>query len=120
MERAAELYSESDSEISAEDMGENILLPLARYFTPDQIQDILINGVKENAYIVDAGKTPEILEQFFENTIHYLDQTKDSWQILITRLIEDFEDAEIFPYSDLRKKLKKYGIDRIPLLEETE
>src|SRR5690606_38266449 len=61
-----ELYEMAGSYRSAEQLGQSVILPLAPFFTADDLRDALA-AATENNQIWDAAGTPEILEQLFDS-----------------------------------------------------
>ena len=104
---AAALYAEVGSFRSAERVGNNILLPMSKYFNGEQILKIL-DDAKTNVQIQHAGGSPEILAEFFDKTLAHLNETKNGWLEFVDEISDDPENH--YSYSTLRMKLAEHRV----------
>lgn len=113
IEQAVELYVQSSIQVIAEDRGARLIVPLLRHLSPEQIQKILIVGIKGNdAIFLDASNTPEIVEQLFNKTIHHIENTKSAWKILINFLEATGEIEKYEAYLRIKERASSYNILR--------
>jgi len=111
IEKAVELFIKSSNNESVNFIGLNMILPLSRALSSEQINKILLQGVKNNERIAEAEKAPEILERLFEKTIDKLDKTRGTWQATITFLMNISNAPEYNEkFFNLIKRLENYNI----------
>lgn len=101
-----ELYEAAGSYRSAEYLGQHAILPLAPYFTAQDIQRLLIVAQKNDQIWAAAG-TPALLEKMFDATKAHLPSTRAAWQGFINAQIAIYEgDASAYyAYPGLQQKL---------------
>lgn len=76
------LYEGAGSFRYAEQLGQSVVLPLAPFFTADDLQAVLA-AAAENGQIWDAAGTPEILEQLFDITQPLLPASRAHWETFL-------------------------------------
>ncbi len=103
--QAATLYSQAWSFRSAETLGENVLLPMAKYFSADEVAEIL-TAIRENSQISYASGTPDIMVRFFEKTKHLYFQVKSEWSNFLATMPTSSD--EHYSYPQLRKKITDF------------
>jgi hypothetical protein len=79
--RAIDIYSSARSFLDAKKLGQSLILPMAMYFSVDDVRKI-INIVKKNYQIYGASGSPEIIEELFKKTNQHLPHLRDSWKSL--------------------------------------
>jgi hypothetical protein len=94
------LYEAAGSFRYAEQLGQSVVLPLAPFFTADDLQAVLASAA-DNGQIWDAAATPEILEQLFENTQRLLQASRPLWEGFLGELGGRQQQR----YSGLRERL---------------
>lgn len=94
------LYEGAGSYRSAEQIGQSVVLPLAPFFTSDDVQTVLA-AAADNGQIWDAASTPEILEQLFDNTRFLLPASRPHWETFLGELSGRQQQR----YSGLRERL---------------
>ena len=104
--KAIELYSEARSYRGAEELGKQVILPMAPYFKATDIITIL-DVVSKNKQIAYASGTPDIIEKFFDLAQDRLEDTKTTWKELIEKLSEDMDPDDHYAYPGLRRKLEE-------------
>ena len=102
---AIDLFSNAWGWRIAENLGENVLLPMARFFSPEDITSVLL-AAGENDQINDASGMPDIMVRFFEKTKHFYPQTKSDWISFVDILSTDLRRDSSYPR--LRKKLDEF------------
>lgn len=105
---AIEIFINSTSFASAKILGENALLPVATFLTPEQIIRVL-GGIPRNRHnqILPAWGMQEILLEFFEVTIDKLDLVRDAWSNLARVLSTEPYSTE---YATLLGRLQEAGV----------
>lgn len=108
-EDTVQLYTKAHSFRAAGQLGENVLLPMIGYLSPQQIIAV-IQSVSDNLQIGHASETPPILDEIFDRTMGHLSQTRDAWQKLINYWAERQRGLGA-DYSGLIRKLRSHSID---------
>ena len=100
------LYERAGSFRDAEQLGQSVVLPLAPFFTADDLHAVL-KAAAENGQIWNASGTPDVLEQVFEMTKPILGQTREYWQAFVDGQIVRMEGdaSEYYSYPGLQQKL---------------
>lgn len=80
-ERAIQIYSSASSYRGAESLGASVIVPMTQHFSSAEVIKIL-ETVKQNNQIWDAGGTPKILEELFDGTVKHIAVTRDAWKEL--------------------------------------
>lgn len=80
------IYSAAGSYRTAEAWGQSIILSLTPFFGADDIR-VLLEAVRENGQIWDAGGTPRVLESVFDGTRKLLPETRLTWQEFVDKSI---------------------------------
>ena len=93
-------YAQARSYRSAEQLGQSVVLPLAPFFTADDLQAALV-AAADNGQIWDASGTPEILEQLFDHTQLLLHASRPHWEAFLGALRGRQQQL----YSGLRDRL---------------
>jgi hypothetical protein len=102
------LYANAGNFRYAESVGRRVILPMAEYFTADDVIKVLW-WVKNNNQIWAAIGTQEVLMAFFDKTLRHLNATGDAWRDLLAFGFEDGGNrAEYF--QALADKLSAHGI----------
>lgn len=84
----------------AEQLGQSVILPLAPFFTADDLQATLA-AAADNGQIWDAAGTPEILEQLFDSTRPLLPASRPHWEAFL----DERNGRQQQRYSGLRERL---------------
>ena len=110
IERALEVYSGAGSFRSAEELGDFVIVPVAPYFEPAHVEKLL-KEVEVNSQIWCAYRTPIVLEQVFNKTIHILPKTRKYWQAFVDKQIKRYagDETEYYAYPEIQKLLKTNG-----------
>lgn len=80
-ERAIQIYSSASSYRGAESLGASVIVPMIQHFSSAEVINVL-EAVKQNNQIWDAGGTPKILEELFDGTIKHISVTRNAWKEL--------------------------------------
>ena len=80
-----ELYEHAGSYRYAEQLGQSVILPLAPYFTAEELEAVL-KAACENGQIWDAAGTPDILEILFDRTTSLLPASRPHWEGFLAKL----------------------------------
>lgn len=94
------LYEGAGGFRHAEQLGQSVILPLAPFFTADDLQAALA-AAADNGQIWDAAGTPEILEQLFDSTRPLLPASRPHWEAFLGELNRRQQQR----YSGLRERL---------------
>lgn len=106
---AVALYGGSGSYRGAESRGADLILPLAQYFAPAQIE-VIIHSTLTNRQIWEASGTPRIIEQLFDLTLDYLPETARSWVSIAEKSKSELEWYDTYRYSGLIDRLVREGL----------
>ena len=79
------LYEQAGSYRLAERLGQSVILPLAPFFSSENLQAVLA-AAGDNGQIWDAPGTPDILEQLFDRTRLLLPLSRPHWQAFLATL----------------------------------
>ncbi|GAK61608.1 hypothetical protein U27_01509 [Candidatus Vecturithrix granuli] len=88
LEKAVQLFIDAP-ETSVEDIGKNIILPLAQHFSSEQVYKILFNPLEpneknptimKNPDIFASQGIPDILAEFHHETVQKHPETQNDWQ----------------------------------------
>ena len=103
-------YSASSSFAMAENLGEKLLLPHAKYFAAEDIQKLNII-IRENAYdrILRASQTATILTQVFDETRHLLPASALHWSAIAEYVVTK-NAAGDYGYPEFLAELKDAGV----------
>jgi hypothetical protein len=104
--RAIVIYSSAGNYRSAEQHGQAIIVPLASYFSTEDVQMVL-DAVLGNSQISYASGTPDVLVEVFKLTQHILEQTRPHWQRFVDEMTAQHGgkiDAH-YSYPGIRAKL---------------
>ena len=105
-DRAVEVFLGAGGYRHAESLGNEVLLPMARFLSPEQIRRVL-TGIPENGQIWYAAEMPEILSKFFDAAQGHLQTTGKEWQALMSFLVETAGKSDThYAYPDLRVKME--------------
>lgn len=104
--RGIEIYGKSGGFRTAEDRGHSIILPLSKFFTANDIKDLL-KAAGENGQIWCASGMPTILEKLFDNTRNLLPESLPYWQEFIDHQIKRYDGnkEEYYTYPELQRRL---------------
>ena len=94
------LYAQAGSYRSAEQLGQFVILPLAPFFTADDLQAALA-AAADNGQIWDAAGTSEILEQLFDSTQPLVPASRPHWEAFLGEM----NGRQQQRYSGLRERL---------------
>lgn len=83
--KAIEIYASAGNYRMAEQHGQSLILPLAAYFTAQDLK-ACIDAVLGNSQISYASGTPDVLAQLFKLTQGLLDQTRPEWQRFVDEM----------------------------------
>ena len=83
--KAIAIYSSAGNYRSAEQYGQSLIVPLAPFFTADDIRNTL-DAVLGNSQISYASGTPDVLMEVFRLTQPMLEQTRPHWQRFVDEM----------------------------------
>ena len=83
--KAIAIYSSAGNYRSAEQHGQSLIVPLAPFFTADDIRNTL-DAVLGNSQISYASGTPDVLMEVFRLTQPMLEQTRPHWQRFVDEM----------------------------------
>lgn len=83
--KAIAIYSSAGNYRSAEQHGQSLIVPLAPFFTADDIRNTL-DAVLGNSQISYASGTPDVLMEVFRLTQTMLEQTRSHWQRFVDEM----------------------------------
>lgn len=103
---AIRIYGDSGGWRTAEQRGRALMIPLAPLMTAAEVKAML-DAVKENSQIYEAGGTPDVLEHVLELSKSVLSDTKPQWQTFVDEMTDkNHGDAtSYYSYPGLRAKL---------------
>lgn len=103
---AIRIYGESGAWRTAEQRGRALMIPLAPLMNANDVKAML-DAVKENSQIYEAGGTPDVLEHVLELSKSILSDVKPQWQIFVDEMTnKNHGDAtSYYSYPGLRAKL---------------
>ncbi len=85
--RGLEIYAQASSYRHAEHLGQSFILPLAKWFSAEDVEKVL-KAVSDNAQIWSAAGTSDILEQLFDQTISLLSDSRPYWEVFVKAQID--------------------------------
>ncbi len=106
---ALEIYAEINDVNAADKIGEELIIPLAPYFSKDQVK-IIVYEFRNNPSVFQAEKTPQIILRFFDKVTEHFDQTKGYWVSLMKYIQKDTQEKDKSledEYVELRQKLSQ-------------
>ena len=100
------IYSQAVGFRYAEYLGQSVVLPLAKYFTAEDMERLL-KAVSENGQISRANGTPNILEQVFDQTVSILPDSRPQWKAFVDEQIgqNGGEASAYYSYPGLQERL---------------
>lgn len=104
--RAIAIFSSAGNYRSAEQHGQALIVPLASYFSSEDVQRIL-DAVLGNSQISYASGTPDVLVEVFKLTQNILELTRPHWQRFVDEMTAQHGgkiDAH-YSYPGIRAKL---------------
>ena len=104
--RGLEIYAQAESFRHAERLGQSIVLPLAKWFSPGDVK-VVLKFVSDNEQIWKAAGTPEILEQLFDQTTSLLPNSRPHWKAFVQEQIDlmNGDASEYYAYPGLQERL---------------
>ncbi|MBN9203001.1 hypothetical protein [Methylibium petroleiphilum] len=105
--RAIAIYASAGNYRSAEQYGQSLIVPLASFFTADDVR-ITLEAVLGNSQISYASGSPDVLMEVFRLTQPMLDQTRPHWQRFVDEMTAQHGgklDAH-YSYPGIRAKLQ--------------
>lgn len=109
-ERAIELYAEVGSFRQAEALGQLVIEPMTKQFSADNIIQLL-DRIKQNQQIYNAGGTKEVLLKLFDDSLVYFEQTKIAWKELAEHVLRYNEPNDYYAYPELQERLRSRGVE---------
>jgi hypothetical protein len=103
---AVSIYSSAGNYKSAELYGQALILPLASYFSADDVQRTL-DAALGNSQISYASGTPDVLLEVFKLTHGLIEQTRKYWQHFVNQMTNQ-HNGKIeahYSYPSIRAKL---------------
>lgn len=120
-ERAIQIYSSASSYRGAESLGASVIAPMIQHFSSAEVVKVL-ETVKQNNQIWDAGGTPKVLEELFDGTVKHITVTRNAWKELFDFLAQKYSwyvkqgwDWSNSNWTDLIKRVERNGIT-VPVL----
>lgn len=101
---AIELFGKSRSWRSAEERGRSLIITHARFFTDQDIKNILELSI-ENDQILYSSAMPSVLESVFDASHHLLPATKVYWREFTDNLMIISEGRRPYTYPNIQEKL---------------
>lgn len=103
---AIRIYGDSGGWRTAEQRGRALMIPLAPLMTSAEVKAML-DAVKENSQIYEAGGTPDVLEHVLELSKSVFSDAKPHWQTFVDEMTnKNHGDAtSYYSYPGLRAKL---------------
>jgi len=105
--KAIEIYASAGNYRSAEQYGQSLIVPLASFFTADNVQNTLA-AVLGNSQISYASGSPDVLMEVFRLTQSMIEQTRPHWQRFVDEMTAQHGgkiDAH-YSYPAIRAKLQ--------------
>ena len=107
---AIERYKKVGSFRSAEQIGKNIILPMAARLSGVEVAEVVRIALNESQ-IWCAGDSPEILVELFQQTRDKLGTSREAWREFLTAMLKRGKDPDAhYAYPELRKKMIDAGI----------
>lgn len=106
VDKAVTIYSSAGNYRSAELYGQALIVPLASFFSPDDVGRTL-DAILGNSQISYASGTPDVLLEVFKLTQSLLEQTRTHWQRFVDEMTTQHGgkvDAH-YSYPSIRAKL---------------
>ena len=104
--RGIEIYAEAVSFRYAEHFGQSVILPLAKFFSAEDVERVL-EAANENGQIYAAHGTPDILEKLFDETTWLLSYTRPHWKAFISKQIDGGDPSNHYSYPGLQERLDR-------------
>jgi hypothetical protein len=104
--KAISIYASAGNYRSAEQYGQSIIVPLASFFTADDVRNIL-DSVLGNSQISYASGSPDVLIEVLRLTHSMLEQTRPYWQRFVEEMTSQHggkPDAH-YSYPQIRARL---------------
>ena len=101
------IYASAGNYRSAEQYGQSLIVPLASFFTADDVR-ITLEAVLGNSQISYASGSPDVLMEVFRLTQPMLDQTRPHWQRFVDEMAAQHGgklDAH-YSYPQIRARLQ--------------
>ena len=104
--KGIEIYAHAESYRHAEDFGQSIILPLAKWYTTEDVAQVL-KAARDNNQIWQAYGTSHILEQLFDQTILLLQHTRQYWERFVDEQTSQRfgNEGDHYSYPSLRTRL---------------
>ena len=104
--RALEIYASARSFRYAELLGGWVVLPLAEFFSAEDVR-IVLEAAGNNAQISQAFGTPRVLEELFDETYALLPCTRSNWEEFVEAQIDRMGDpSDQYAYPGLQDRLE--------------
>ena len=71
----------------------------------------IIQCAKANQQISYAFEIPPFLAKLFDDTVGYLDTTKDAWKEFVEYMLQFNSPQDTYGYPGIQARLQKHGID---------
>lgn len=116
LDRAIQEYRSAGSFRGAEQVGQELIVPLASVMDVNHISEVLVVA-RSNNQIYDAGGTQDILCAFFDMVKQHHNANKQDWQKFLKHVLDlDVGDrlGVTHHYSELREKMETEGMWPIP------
>ena len=105
--RALEIYAGARSFRHADLLGESVVLPLAKFFSAEDVR-IVLEAASNNLQISQAFGTPSVFEGLFDQTSSLLSCTWSHWKKFVDARIDHMVDAsDQYAYPGLQDRLSK-------------
>ena len=106
--RGIEIYEHAWNFRHAEQLGNSIILPLAKYFDSTDVAAVL-KAASENGQICFATGTSKILEKLFDETTSFLIDSRPHWEEFVREQIDraDGDISDLYSYPGLQKRLDR-------------
>ena len=103
---AIRIYGDSGGWRTAEQRGRALMIPLAPLMNSDAVKAML-DAVKENSQIYEAGGTPDVLEHVLELSKSTLSDARSQWQTFVDEMTNKNHGdvTSYYSYPGLRAKL---------------
>jgi len=104
--RAIAIYAAAGNYRSAEQYGQALILPLASFFSEQDVKTTL-EAILGNSQISYASGTPDVILEFFKLTQGLVDQTRPHWQEFVDEMTKQHGgkvDAH-YSYPEIRMRL---------------
>ena len=106
--RALEIYADAKSFRHAELLGESLLLPLASFFSAEDVR-IVLEAAGSNTQISQAFGTPDIFDDLFDATNSLISSTLPHWMEFVDAQIDRMGDTSArYAYPGLQDRLREF------------